>query len=51
MMNFKNEKKYFYNSLSIIDNDANVIHKYYKKQTSSFWRILTIRKYSIKNWL
>ena len=35
-----NKKKYFFNSLSIIDNDINVIFKYYKKNLVPFGEFL-----------
>ncbi len=40
--NFKNDEQIFYNSLSILDNEANVIHKYYKNKLVPFGEFLPL---------
>ncbi len=38
----QNEKKFFYNSLSIIDNEANAVYKYYKNKLVPFGEFLPL---------
>ena len=40
---FEGDKKSFYNSLSIIDNEANVIYKYYKNKLVPFGEFLPFK--------
>ena len=41
----KKDKYLFYNSLSIIDNEANTIFKYYKNRLVPFGEFLPLEKY------
>ena len=44
----KNEKKSFYNSLSVIDNEANVEHRYYKNKLVPFGEFLPLENFLSK---
>ena len=45
MMKLKNEKHLFYNSLSIIDNEANILYKYYKNKLVPFGEFLPLENF------